>query len=207
MGMITEIPPTNSQLNATTPCDANSSTLLANSRVPVYENYCGNSDQEREHIRRQNEISLLTKQLNNSGWGRRSTALALTLVDHQEFQNFDINARCSQVILLTKKDTNNKTIDIYDLMRGLKQCFDNATNNKLAHFCFKVLKNGTVYITFNAEKSADVLMTDLLLCNPASRKEKKDNIISKYSKVNSDSLLNLYKKQKTLIQHYFPLPA
>ncbi len=171
MGMITETPPPNSQLKATTQCDAiPRSTLLANSRVTVYENYCGNSDQEREPIRRQNEISLLTKQLTNSSWGRTSTALASRLVNHQEFQNFDINARCSQVILLTKKDTNDKTIDIYDLMRGLKQCYDKAARNGLTKLCFKVLQDGTIYVTFNAEKSADVLMTDLML---ASRQEKK----------------------------------
>lgn len=171
MGMIAETNSTNTPSKDTAKCDATTtSTILANSIVTLYENYCGNSDQEREHIRRQNEISLLTKQLTNSGWGCTSTALASTLVNHQEFQNFDINARCSQVILLAKKDTNDKTIDIYDLMRALKQCYNKEANNGLTKLCFKVLQDGTIYVTFNAEKSADVLMTDLMIASCEQKK-------------------------------------
>ena len=204
MGMITETPLTYSQLKATTQCDAiPRSTLLANSRVPVYENYSGNSDQEREHIRRQNEISLLTKQLTNSGWGRTSQALASTLVTHETFQQFDINATCDKTIYLTKK-TSDINIDILDLMTALKQCYDKAASNGLTKLCFKVLKDGTIYVTFNAEKSADVLMTNLMLASC----EQKDKIINRIcSSSHSNSLLNLHANQETLIQHYFSLPA
>ena len=150
------------------------------------------------------ETSLLTKQLTNSGWGCTSKALASTLINHQGFQKFDINTMCNQVILLAKKDTNDNPIDIYVLMRALKQCYDKAASHGRTKLCFKVLQDGAIYVTFNAEKSTDVLMTDLLLAS-CEQKDKIINHIYRFS--HSNSLLNLHDDQKTLIQHYFPLPA
>jgi hypothetical protein len=89
-------------------------------------------------------------------------------------------------------------------MTALKQCYDKAASNGLTKLCFKVLKDGTIYVTFNAEKSADVLMTNLMLASC----EQKDKIINRIcSSSHSNSLLNLHANQETLIQHYFSLPA